>query len=93
MNDDFIQGVLDNNLYEDAPLKDHFRAESHGNKWHMFCKNCGKGWSLVKQTKGMEYHPGNLLHLLNHAYSHKSESKKKTKNPGTRAMRSMFKGL
>jgi len=69
-NDHVLAGVLEQNLYEDAPLAEHFRAESHGAKWHLFCRKCGKGWSLVKQTKGMDYHPGNLLHLLNHAHSH-----------------------
>ena len=70
-DDHVAAGIFEANLYEDPPLAEHFRAENHGTNWHMFCKKCGKGWSLVKQTKGMDYHPGNLLALLNHARSHK----------------------
>jgi len=52
----------------ESPLSEYFNAESHGEKWHLFCKGCGKGWELPKG----DTHPGNLLHLLNHARSHKA---------------------
>jgi hypothetical protein len=55
---------------EEAPLNDKFNAEDHGTKWHLFCKVCGRGWALNKKKDGEDYHPGNLLHLLNHARSH-----------------------
>jgi hypothetical protein len=57
---------------EEAPLNDKFEAEDHGTKWHLFCKVCGKGWSLNKPPKGQDHTPGNLLHLLNHARSHET---------------------
>jgi hypothetical protein len=71
LTDKWIKGFLEQNLFEAAPLTEYFRAESHGDKWHMFCNKCGRAWSLKKQAKGTDYHPGNLLHLLNHARSHK----------------------
>ena len=50
-----------------APLAEYFNSESHGDSWHLFCKKCKKGWALKKDSD----HPGNLLHLLNHAHGHK----------------------
>ena len=50
-----------------APLPEHFRAEDGGSVWRLFCRKCGKGWELKKTSN----HPGNLLHLLNHAASHR----------------------
>jgi hypothetical protein len=50
-----------------SPLPEYFRAESDGTHWRLFCKKCKMGWSLPKGND----HPGNLLHLLNHARSHK----------------------
>jgi len=49
-----------------APLPKYFRAKDKGDAWHLFCRKCGKGWSLKKASN----HPGNHLHLLNHARSH-----------------------
>jgi hypothetical protein len=74
MTDKWIKGFLDQNLYEEAPLPQYFRAKDHmgqGTHWALTCKKCGKGWTLGKKLKGQDYHPGNLLHLLNHARSHK----------------------
>jgi hypothetical protein len=71
LKDKWIKGFLNQNMFEEAPLAEHFRAVDKGRDWHMFCKKCGRGWSLVKQMKGRDYHPGNLLQLLDHARSHK----------------------
>lgn len=49
-----------------APLPEYFDAENHGAEWHLFCKRCGKGWSLQKSSRAV----GNILHLLNHVRSH-----------------------
>jgi hypothetical protein len=48
------------------PLPDqYFEAESVGNRWHLYCKRCGEGWSLSKDPQ-----PESLLRLLDHARSH-----------------------
>jgi hypothetical protein len=56
-----------NKQTQTPPLPEYFRAESYKNQWRLFCKKCNKGWALNKDN----CHPGNILHLLNHAYSHK----------------------
>lgn len=56
----------------EPPLPDHFDAEDAGKNWNLWCKGCNKGWALPKDNN----HPGNLLKLLEHAYSHKSKTKK-----------------
>ena len=48
----------------------YFDYEDHGKVWHLFCKKCNKGWSLKKGESADAVHPGNVLHLLNHARSH-----------------------
>lgn len=53
-----------------APLPDYYEGESKGDHWEMWCKRCNKGWKLTKPREGTQLHPGNLLHLLNHARSH-----------------------
>ena len=55
----------------DAPLPTYFNARSRGNKWHLSCKWCGRVWALPKAND----HPGNILHLLNHARSHEEAEK------------------
>ncbi len=55
-----------------APLPEYFNAKSVGNKWELRCKRCDVGWSLPKDNK----HPGNILHLLNHARSHDEKRSK-----------------
>jgi hypothetical protein len=35
-------------------------------KWLITCEKCDSMWHLSKSDK----HPGNILHLLNHARSH-----------------------
>lgn len=54
-----------------GPLPDHFTSTSHGPDWHLYCRKCGRGWSLPKSND----RPGNLLHLLNHARSHDAKRK------------------
>lgn len=53
-------------IKEKTPLSEYFDAESDGENWNLFCKQCSRGWSLPKKQD----HPGNLLFLLNHAGSH-----------------------
>lgn len=36
------------------------------NKWLVICEKCGSMWHLDKEAN----HPGNVLHLLNHARGH-----------------------
>ena len=50
------------------PLPEYFDSEDDekNNDWKLTCKKCGKGWRLSKDSN----HPGNILHLLNHARSH-----------------------
>jgi len=56
----------------DAPLSQYFDAEDdRSESWNMWCKHCKKGWSLKKPKPGEQVGVGNLLHLLNHAKSHK----------------------
>lgn len=50
----------------EAPLPKYYDVEDAGDEWNLWCKRCGKGWALSKQST----HPGNLLHLLDHARSH-----------------------
>ena len=57
-----------------APLPEHFDAEDHGKAWYLFCKVCGKGWSLDKRKASQ---PGVGLRLLNHARSHKANGRHK----------------
>lgn len=60
------ESMGDHDMSDKAPLPDYFRAESKGKNWHLFCKRCEQGWSLPKDNN----HPGNMLHLLNHARGH-----------------------
>lgn len=49
-------------------LKEYFTVEESEKAFQFSCKKCAKAWEL---KKGGEQHPGNILHLLNHAYGHK----------------------
>ena len=51
-------------------LRAHYRIEKHGDKRHLYCNVCGRGWSLPTGP----VQPGNILKLLNHAYSHKQRT-------------------
>ena len=55
------------------PLRPYYRIEQHGNKYHLYCKGCGQGWSLPAAGTRL----GAILTLLNHAYSHTEEDEKK----------------
>lgn len=50
-------------------LENYFDFENAGLQWNMFCKKCKRGWSLPNDNA----HPGNVLKLLDHAYSHKNK--------------------
>lgn len=53
-----------------------FNVKDAGADWHLHCKVCGKGWSLKKTSD----HPGNILHLLNHARGCQKTAKANRKN-------------
>jgi hypothetical protein len=61
---------------QQAPLTEYYDSEDKGSVWHLWCKVCKRGWQLTKPAGEAEVKPGNLLHLLNHAYSHKPEAKR-----------------
>ena len=50
-------------------LRPHYRIERHGNKYHVYCKVCGQGWSLPADGTPL----GAILKLLDHAHSHTDE--------------------
>ena len=53
------------------PLKKYFKVQEYKNSWQYTCKVCHRVWSLSKESE----HPGNKLFLLNHAHSHKKNTK------------------
>jgi hypothetical protein len=52
------------------PIRKYFKVEqagkAHPKFWLIVCPKCEQMWHLGKDSK----HPGNVLHLLNHARSH-----------------------
>jgi hypothetical protein len=54
-------------------LRPYYRIEQHGNKYHLYCKVCGQGWSLPAGGTRL----GAILKLLNHAHSHTEEEEEK----------------
>jgi len=51
------------------PVRKYFTVETaprQKNKWLVICEKCDSMWHLDKDAK----HPGNVLHLLNHARGH-----------------------
>lgn len=48
-------------------LMQYFNIEADESGRTIKCKECPQQWHL---KKGGEEHPGNFLHLLNHAYGH-----------------------
>lgn len=48
-------------------MKKFFRIVERGNQREFWCLKCKKGWGLPIGNN----HPGNYLHMLNHAYGHK----------------------
>lgn len=48
-------------------MKKYFNVVEKGGRYEFRCLKCQKGWALPATNN----HPGNYLHMLNHAYSHK----------------------
>lgn len=51
------------------PIRKYFEVETaprQTGKWLITCPKCGDMWHLDKKNE----HPGNVLHLLNHARGH-----------------------
>lgn len=48
-------------------LREYFDLGETKLGWEVCCKRCNKSWEL---KRGGEQHPGNILHLLNHAFGH-----------------------
>jgi hypothetical protein len=48
-------------------LRKYYTVTENNKIFRLFCRVCGKGWQL-DTSNGC--HPGNVLHLLNHAHSH-----------------------
>lgn len=51
------------------PIRKYFTVETaprQTDKWLVSCETCGDMWHLKKGN----LHPGNVLHLLNHARAH-----------------------
>lgn len=58
-----------NEVYEGLEgLKKYFAIDQDEKGFIFKCLKCSRRWRL---NKGGEKHPGNVLHLLNHAYGHK----------------------
>ncbi len=47
-------------------MKKYFRVVEKAENYEFHCLKCKQGWALKRKSN----HPGNYLHLLNHAYSH-----------------------
>ena len=55
---------------------DYFEVTNRRTFWELWCRGCRRGWQLdysVADRDG-EIAPGNILHLLNHAKSHKAKA-------------------
>jgi ribosomal protein S28E/S33 len=53
-------------------LKKYYEiAEASDKGYVLLCKHCDTGWVLIRNEAGA-VHPGNILKLLDHAYSHKT---------------------
>src|SRR5262245_30671713 len=50
-------------------LKKYYNVTEGPEQNEFWCKRCKRGWALSKTNN----HPGNYLHLLNHAYSHEKK--------------------
>jgi len=53
-----------------ASIRKYYRITEGPKAWIIHCKQCNRGYRLTKTPDGV--HGGNLLGLLNHAYSHSS---------------------
>jgi hypothetical protein len=67
------------------PIRKYFTVETaprQKNKWLVICEKCDSMWHLDKDSK----HPGNVLHLLNHAISHDEKKPGKRKQAAVAAL-------
>jgi len=56
-------------------LKDRFDIMEKDGVYKIYCKKCDAGWQLDTR-QGL--HPGNILHLLNHAAGHRAKKGKRS---------------
>jgi hypothetical protein len=54
-----------------ASVRQYFKVTETLAQWELRCLKCRANYALLKRPSGGEIHPGNILALLNHAYSHK----------------------
>ena len=66
MNDDVAYDSAHDPKSNIENLKQYFRIAETPTRYELRCLKCKQGWALMKGNT----HPGNFLHLLNHAYSH-----------------------
>jgi hypothetical protein len=52
--------------FQPAVLTKYFKIEKTKTKFKLYCKKCDKGWEMSVKSDSV----GNVLYLLNHAYSH-----------------------
>jgi len=50
-------------------LRPYYRIKQHGDSYHIYCKVCGRGWTLPVVNVSV----GNILRLLDHGRSHKKQ--------------------
>jgi hypothetical protein len=55
-----------------ASITKHYNVEKNGASLELRCKNCSKAWQW---PAAKEMNVGTVLHLLNHARSHKESRK------------------
>jgi len=48
-------------------MREFFKITERKGRYEFRCLKCSMGWALPTTNR----HPGNYLHLLNHAYSHR----------------------
>ena len=51
-------------------LRPYYRIEQHGDRYHIYCKACGQGWSLPAG----EIRIGAILKRFDHAHTHTEEA-------------------
>lgn len=58
-------------------LREYYDITSKEGRWELRCraKGCKTGYSLTKPKPGEQVKAGNMLALLNHAYSHRLNRK------------------
>jgi hypothetical protein len=71
---DNVEMTMTDTVYDSAAsqkdniegMKKYFRVVEKSGRYEFWCLKCKKGWGLPSTNN----HPGNYLHMLNHAYSH-----------------------